>query len=135
MNKPAERPQNDGTALRMRSELKDLLNLSPGAREVLPHLAGLDRALKTQGLAAFDALPARILKRASAQLQSVYPAKPGAGIVELRSRLAQVLDGQDQTSVRRGHAAQPSSFLTEDKLQVSEASESDFMRAVEAQRK
>lgn len=135
MSKPAEQPQSDGTAQRMRSALKELLSLSPGAREVLPHLANLDHALKTQGLAAFDTLPARILKRASAQLQSVYPAKPGAGIVELRSRLAQVLDAQDQAPGRHGHGARPSSFLNEDKLQVSEASESDFMRAVEAQRK
>jgi hypothetical protein len=131
MDKPAKRPNPDEAVLRMRNELKELLSRSPGAREVLPHLAGLDHALKAQGLAAFDALPPRVLKRALTQLQCVLPPSPGKGIAELRSRLAASLAKQEPVNVAHRQPAQPS-FLTDDALQVSETSESDFMRVVEA---
>ena len=132
MDKLAKRPNPDEAVLRMRSELKELLSRSPGAREVLPHLAGLDQALKTLGLAAFDALPPRVLKRALTQLQCVLPPSPGKGIAEFRSRLAASLAKQEPVNVAHRQPAPPASFLTDDALQVSETSESDFMRVVEA---
>ena len=118
-------------AKRMRTELKELLNRCPGAREVLPHLAGVERALKTQGLAAFDSLPPRVLGRAAAQLESVLAEPVSAGIAELRSRIGTALKDQERKEQAASRRAAPSSFLVDEKLQVSEGRVSDFMAVME----
>jgi hypothetical protein len=130
MKEPPAQAQVD-SAQRMRNELKELLNRSAGAREVLPHLANLEHALKTQGLAAFETIPPRILQRAANQLQSVMPQTAGPGIVELRKRLARIL-GTPASAAAPAPIAGPHGIQLDDRLQVSEASVSDFMRAVEA---
>lgn len=132
VNQPKQNSPVDDSLQRMRSELKELLGRSPGAREVLPHLAGVEHALKTQGVAAFDTLPPRVLKRAATQLENVLPEPPSEGIAELRSRLSRALSAHDEARVAVMRPAQPSTFLVDEKLRVSEASVSDFMRVVEA---
>jgi hypothetical protein len=127
---PAETAANVA-ARAMRQELKELLNRCPGSREVLPHLAGVEHAIKTQGLAAFDALPQRVLQRALGQLESVVAEPVGAGIAELRSRIGVALKNFEKIEQAASRRAAPSSFLVEEKLQVSEGSHSDFMAAVE----
>lgn len=118
-------------AIPLRTELKDLLSRCPGAREVLPHLAGVEHALKTQGLAAFDTLPPRVLQRAAAQLESVVTEPVNAGIAELRSRLGVALKNHEKAEQAASRRAAPSSFLVDEKLQVSEGSVSDFMKVME----
>jgi hypothetical protein len=122
----------DAAVQRMRSELKELLGRCPGAREVLPHLAGVEHALKTQGLSAFDTLPPRILQRACAQLESVLAEPASAGLAELRSRIGVALMAHEEREQAAARRAAPSSFLVDEKLQVSESSVSDFMRVLEA---
>jgi hypothetical protein len=118
-------------AKHLRDELKALLNRCPGAREVLPHLAGVEQALKTQGLAAFDSLPPRVLQRAATQLESVLAEPVSAAIAELRSRLCVALKNHEKAELAASRRAAPSSFLVDEKLQVSEASVSDFMKVME----
>jgi hypothetical protein len=133
MNKPnPEEPGAEAAAQRMRDALKELFGRTRGSREVLPHLAGVEHALKTQGLAAFDTLPPRILKRAATQLQSVLPEPVTQGLADLRSRLSNALSAHEEARVAIVRPARPSDFLTDEKLQVSESSVSDFMRVVEA---
>jgi hypothetical protein len=130
-----EKPGADATAQRMRDELKELFNRTRGSREVLPHLAGVEHALKTQGLAGLDSLPARVVKRAATQLQSVMPEPASEGLAELRRRLSKSLaahEAHEEARVAIVRPARPSGFLTDDRLQVSESSVSDFMRVVEA---
>ena len=133
MNRTEKMPQVDDSLQRMRSELHGLLSLSPGAREVLPHLAGVERALKSLGAAAFDSLPSFVLKRAAMQLESVLPEPVGPGIADLRARLAKALAAHEQASAPTAAAAPPPpTYISNDKLQVSEATITEFMRVVEA---
>ena len=119
------------SAKNIRTKLKELLDHCPGARDVLPHLAGVERALKAEGLAAFGSLPPRVLERAAAQLESVLAEPVGAGLAELRSRIVVALEDHERKQLAVSRRAAPSSFLTDDKLQVSESSVSDFMAVVE----
>lgn len=132
MNKPKKVSQADDSLQRMRTELQQLLNLSPGAREVLSHLAGLERALKSLGIAAFDSLPSHVLKRAATQLESVLPQPMGQGISELRTRIAKALPAHEQVVVPDVKPNQPPPYFSDDKLQVSEATVTEFMRVLEA---
>ncbi len=136
MDKPERTSQTDDALQRIRTELRDLLGRSPSARDVLPHLAGVERALKTLGVAAFESLPSYVLKRAVTQLESVLQEPVGPGIADLRSRLARALAGHDAVQVPAVPPAvppahQPASF-SNDQLQVSEATVTEFDRVVEA---
>lgn len=124
-------PAADASVRAMRQELKALFNRCAGSREVLPHLAGVEHAIKTQGLAAFDTLPQRVLQRACAQLESVVTEPVSAGIAELRSRIGVALKNFERIEQAAARRAAPSSFLVDEKLQVSEGSHSDFMAALE----
>ena len=120
----------------MRTELRDLLGRSPSARDVLPHLAGVERALKALGAAAFESLPSYVLKRAATQLESVLPEPVGPGIADLRARLTNALAVQDAVQAPAVLPAVPPAQLpasfSNDQLQVSEATVTEFDRVVEA---
>jgi hypothetical protein len=116
--------------------LRDLLNHSPGARDVLPHLAGVERALKALGLAAFEGLPSFVLNRAASQLESVFPDPPGPGITELRQRIAKALAAHEEArapaTAPEATPVKPTTYVSNDQLQVSETTHTDFMRVLEA---
>jgi hypothetical protein len=116
---------------RMRADLDELLGRCRGARDVLQHLACLEQGLRSKGIGAFDVLPPRVLKRAAAQLESIVTEPVSEGIGELRSRILVALTVHEETEIAASRRAGPSSFLVDEKLQVSEASVSDFMRVVE----
>ena len=120
----------------MRTELRDLLGRSPSARDVLPHLAGVERALKALGAAAFESLPSYVLKRAATQLESVLPEPVGPGIADLQARLTNALAVQDAVQAHAVLPAVPPAQLpasfSNDQLQVSEATVTEFDRVVEA---
>lgn len=147
----------DDTLLQMRGELKELLGRTQGAREVLAHLAGVERALKALGPAAFETLPTLVLKRAASQLESVLPQPCGPGITDLRARLAKAVAtlGQAQAAMIQEAAAQAAAqvagppatranaapgaapaarpaLYSDAALQVSEATVTEFNRVVEA---
>jgi hypothetical protein len=147
----------DEALLQMRSELKELLGRTQGAREVLAHLAGVERALKALGANAFENLPTLVLKRAASQLESVLPQPCGPGITELRGRLAKALDNIEKAQVAMTAAAlatpapaaapgtapavapaasptapRAAAYVNSAALQVSEATVTEFNRVVEA---
>jgi hypothetical protein len=115
---------------RMRDELKDLLDRHKASRRSLPYLAGLEHALKTKGVAAFDGMTERVLARALQQLDGVLTEPVGPGLAELRSRIVMAQTTCEQIEAAAAKNAGTSSFFTDHKLQVSEASVSDFMRVV-----
>ena len=129
--KAGTQDNSDPAVKLMRGELKELFSRCPGAREVLPHLAGVEQALKVRGLAAFDSLPQRVIARAKAQLESVATEPVSAGIAELRSRIGVALQKHERIEQAASRRAGPSSFLVDEKLQVSEGSVSDFMAVLE----
>ena len=130
-----EQAQASENARLLRHELTELLSRCPGAREVLPHLAGLERALKVEGLAAFETLPPRVLQRAGIQLESVLNEPVSITLAELRSRIGAALKEHERKEQAAARRAAPSSFLVDEKLQVTESSESDFLAVLEESRR
>ena len=109
----------------MHGQLKALLDAVPGSRRVLQHMALLEHTLKQDGLRGLDWLPLAALEKANSQLASL-PLKPESTMLPqllsllnlaIEARQAQHAPGSDQFL---------SSFLTDDKLLVSDASHTDF---------
>lgn len=131
----------DESLKRIRAELKELLNRTPGAREVLPHLAVLEHALKSHGVDALDGLPPRVLTRATSQLLGVLSEPLSEGMAELRAWLARALSARAEAPAPSppappappAHPSRRSTDVTVDNVDVSESSLSDFMRVVEAE--
>jgi hypothetical protein len=136
VNHPENAPQDDEALQRMRNELRDLLSLSPGAREVLLPLVSLERALKVLGMAAFESLPSHVLKRAATQLEGILPQPVSQGLAEIRSRMAKAIAVHEAppapVPAPAAKPAPPPTYFSDDKLQVSETTHTDFMRVFEA---
>ena len=134
MNKPNQQSRvGDESLKRIRTELKELLNRTPGAREVLPHLAVLENALKSHGLDALDGLPPQVLTRATTQLLGVLSAPLSESMSELRTWIARALSAREEPPAAPVQHTRRSTDVTIDHVDVSESSLSDFMRVVEAE--
>lgn len=118
----------------IRAELRQLLDAVPGARRVLAHLAVLESGLGELGLEAINQLPPAALEKATAQLAGLPMPNDAAGLPRLLMLMRMTIE--DREHRQRHSAATPflSSFLTEEKLSVKEASDSDFMRALDDSR-
>jgi hypothetical protein len=132
---PATQPatpflSDDELAVVMHGELKQLLDTVPAARRVLKHLALLERLLATDGLDGIGSLPQPTLEKTITQLGSLPLPADTKSLPELLSLLRLALEARVRRSQRTDAAPYLSSFLTEDKLVVSEASHTDFMRVM-----
>jgi len=114
----------------MRSSVKALLDAVPMSRRVLQGVAAVEHALAIDGLEGIDWLPQAVLEKACAQLKSLPLPADNKALPQLLALIDLVV----ATRIAR-HAAGPqhtseflSSFLNEDKLVVSEASHTDFVR-------
>lgn len=135
MSSLAQQSANDDTmASAMARELGALLDAVPGSRRVLQHLAVLERALAEVGLDAIDKLSPPVLERAAAQLAGLPMPQQATALAQLLMALRLTIEdrAQQEREAResRGRAFL-SSFLTESKVSVSEASHTDFMRALD----
>jgi len=113
---------------RMRTELANLLDQHKASRRSLPHLAGLERALKTRGVAALGEMTERVLTRSLHQLEGLLTARTGTGLADLHARIVVAVMAVERIEAAAARNAGPTSFLADHKLQVSEASVTDFMR-------
>ncbi len=118
-------------AAAMRRELATLLDAVPGARRVLQHLAVLERALAEVGLEAIQKLSPPVLEKAHAQLASLPMPQQATALAQLLMAVRLTIEDRAQHQRSARAATFLSSFLNEDKVVVSEASHSDFMRAVD----
>ncbi len=89
----------DPAATRLRGRLMAhslgaLLDKARGAREVLPHLAALERSLLEKGLVAIDQVPAHWLGRICSQLSSLPIDEQDPPLHDLLRRLMAALQGQ-----------------------------------------
>jgi hypothetical protein len=71
----------------MAQSLGQLLDRAPGAREVLPHLAALERSLLEKGAGAIELVPAHWLSKIGSQLASLPVAENDAPLQDLLARL------------------------------------------------
>jgi hypothetical protein len=77
----------------MAQALGRLLDQARGAREVLPHLAALERSLHSKGMAAIDLVPPHWLGRIASQLASLPLSDDDLPLHDLLSRLSLKLRG------------------------------------------
>lgn len=114
----------------MAFSLKCLLDKVPGAREVLPHLAALERALAAEGTAVLDQIPLPALRRMGAQLAALP--------LDLENLPLRALQVQVQSSIARRDAPPPPrpdplpylpSSLGEGQLEITEVGESEWAAA------
>lgn len=106
----------------MQGQLATLLARHPRARRTLPHLALVEKMLRSRGEAGLWALPDPVLARALQQLEALTDDWSQAGIAELRTRLSKAVEPAPKAE----HDNLLSTFGTPDKLQVCEVGLSVF---------
>lgn len=107
-----------------------LLDQARGAREVLPHLAALERALIADGAAAIDKVPEQWLGRIASQLSSLpLPADQGP-LHELLQRLSARLR---PATIEWAEPSMPGAFDPEKTVVIREISHSEFLAASDEQ--
>jgi hypothetical protein len=118
----AHAPAND-----MHTELHALLAQHGKTRGLMRHLAYIERSLKLMGADALESLPLGVLKKGCAQLEELVSDWSSPGLAELRLRLSMLAADKEEAA----REFKPSSdglsvFLTPQRLEVAEASASDF---------
>jgi hypothetical protein len=121
------------------SSLCELMDSAPGSRKAFHHLASIEQWLHTtdaEGLFLFD-LSATHLKQALRQLNGLWMEPAPAELAELRCKISDALTAQEQrekqeTTPSRGNFGALSSFLVDEKMQVSEGRASDFHQLSES---
>ena len=107
----------------MLASLRALLDQVRGSRQVLTHLAGLEALLAKRGVAGLDSIEPPALERVCSQLASLPLPHNDPPLTDLLGRLLDRMEPQT--------APQPflSSFLSDSRLMVSEATHSEFEAA------
>lgn len=114
-----------GRAGAMSAALKALLDPVRGSRKVLTHVAALEADLLRHGLMVLGRVSTPTLLKLGKELATLPVAADNAPLQELQSLLLVELDSR--TGRRRPYL---SSFVSDDKLLVSEGSHTDFMNLV-----
>lgn len=114
----------------MQIELRQLIDRHMKTRELMRHLAYIERALRLGGPDALNDIPLEVLLTGHTQLKSLVEEWSSPGLSELKSRLAMSIAAKEAEASRQ----QPpnsglSEFLTPTRLQVSEVTVSDFNAA------
>lgn len=114
----------------MALSLKLLLDRVRGAREALPHLATLERALAGQGTAVLARIPLPSLRRMGAQLAALPLALDDKPLRALQVQLQAAILRLDDDALRRPQSLPylPSS-LDDSRLEVTELSDSEWAAA------
>lgn len=114
----------------MAQSLGRLLDQARGAREVLPHLAALERALLESGLAAVDRVPEHWLGRICSQLSSLPLPDEDPPLHDLLQRLMQRM--KSQSAADSDWINDPDGgFHPEKTVVIREISHSEFAAASE----
>jgi hypothetical protein len=119
-------------AREMHLSVKALLDAVPMSRKVLQGLAAVERALAKDGMEGIDWLPQAVLEKAAVQLKSLPMPAGNKALPQLLALMSLAVatrtarhtpDALDHNQIQF-----LSSFLCDDKLKVSEASLTDFLR-------
>ena len=111
----------------MAQSLGQLLDRARGAREVLPHLAALERSLLELGAPAIDRVPAHWLHRICSQLSSLPLPEEDPPLHDLLQRL------MDRLQADQERPAVHDEFDPERTVVIREISHSEFMAEENAQ--
>lgn len=112
----------------MHMALRDLLNQVRGARDALPHLAALEKALGQKGVAAVSDVAPQWLAKMASQL-STLPIRPDdRELNDLLRRLFSALETRKEPRIESPRFL--SDFHTDDRIEVNEVSHSVFTAAL-----
>ena len=111
----------------MAKSLKELLDRVRGAREVLPHLAALERGLIERGTSAIQRIPPHWLPKICTQLSSLPLPEQDAVLQDLVDRLMATLKENQRPGAISGD------FDPERTVVIREISHSDFMAVANEQ--
>ncbi len=129
MHQPADNTLADRARGRLMARaLGQVLDQAPGARDVLLHLAALERSLLTRGCAVIDTVPAHGIKKIASQLASLPLPSDDAPLQDLLGRvLAAVREHESEWGA--GQAG----FDYERTMVIREISHSEFAAAADEQ--
>lgn len=123
-------PHSDQRALLMHAALRKALDGAPNSRKVLRHLATVEHHLWRKGSLFLHDLSLPALQRILEQLDGVASAPLESGLAALRGWLVDTIAARERLQ-RQNELLQPrSSFFVDHKIEVREASVSDFDRAL-----
>jgi hypothetical protein len=110
--------------------LKSMLDRDPRSRRVLVHLALSEKTLKRHGLHGLEKVPAGVLHRALAQLETLVSDWSEGSLAALRAQLKSALSKPEGGGdLRRSRSSRPAD-LHESRLEINEeGSVSVFMEA------
>jgi len=124
-------PHGDSAALAMHAGLSAALNAAPLSRQVFKHLAAIEHKLWHGGSLFLHDLPLSVLQRVIKQLDGVTGPSSTKGLALLRERLTDAIGTQQRLQREQEMRAPPSSFFVDHKLEVAEATPSDFAQAID----
>jgi hypothetical protein len=115
----------------MRAALTPLLDSVAGSRKVLVPLAAVERVLD-KGLPALGDLPLAVIEKARDQLAKLPFPQEEPMLPQLLSLLSLTVQSRQAPPDEESRNAFLSSFMTDEKLSVTESSHTEFSRACEA---
>lgn len=115
----------------MAQSLCRLLDQARGAREVLPHLAALERGLLEFGTTAVDRVPEHWLARICSQLSSLPLPDEDPALRDLLQRLMSRMQRQQPAQDSDWLNAADGGFHPEKTVVIREISHSEFAAATE----
>jgi hypothetical protein len=107
-------------------DISGVLNQHENSRQVMRYLTLLEQALEKKGKRAIECLPTDALRRAIEQLHSLGADLDIAGLSLLRSKAAISIAQRERMAIQKEHLRQEAE---EEKIQVLEASHSEFLEA------
>lgn len=115
--------ESRGQALReAHRSLHALIKKHPGLKQMMPHLAHIERALGRKGSRALMRIPVAVLQRGLEQLEGLQAEQPRDALRALRTRLVEAIALR---SVAR-NTALASPRTAQAAVEVTEASQSEF---------
>jgi len=113
--------ESRGQALReAHRSLHALIKQHPGFKQVMPHLAHIERALGRKGTRALQRIPVAVLQRGLEQLETLQAEQPRDALRALRTRLVEAI-------ALRSVARDPAVGVRQaPEVEVMEASQSEF---------
>lgn len=110
----------------MKGDLRHLLGQHPASRDLLRHLALVERTLGRGGLEALETLPVRVIARALAELERLVWDWSPAGLAELRSRLAVMVKTRPPETRREAALRESRELETVHDADVTEVEHAEF---------
>ena len=116
-----QREANRKRVRHMKRDLYELFGQHPSSRQLMRHLAVVERTLRAEGLEGFQALPVRVVAKALAEMENLVRDWSPVGLAELRSRMAVMVKDQS-AQLAKGEFEEREAFVM---MQLPQAASAD----------